>query len=86
MRATIRLTGSSTDRQSLDLPSIKSHKWSIHPCSAVTGQGLDEGMDWVVAQVAQRLYWSGLQHETSTLSESTSVKPSSEALHGVAAT
>lgn len=87
------LTGSLTleqIRDSLDLPAIKSHKWSIHPCSAVTGQGLDEGMDWVVAQVAQRLYWSGLQHGTSTpphsaQSESTASHASSEAARVVAA-
>ncbi|KAK4685732.1 ADP-ribosylation factor-like protein 2, partial [Tremellales sp. Uapishka_1] len=47
-------------RDGLELKSIQSHKWIIHPCSAYTGSGLDEGMDWVVKEVAGRLYWSGL--------------------------
>nr|AAL73237.1 ADP-ribosylation factor-like protein [Coprinopsis cinerea] len=42
----------------LDLPSIKSHHWTIWPCSAVTGQNLVSGLDWVVNDVANRLYYS----------------------------
>ncbi|KAI0750675.1 GTP-binding protein [Daedaleopsis nitida] len=44
-------------RESLDLPSIKSHQWRILPCSAVTGENLVEGLDWVVGDVANRLYY-----------------------------
>ncbi|KAI9224424.1 ADP-ribosylation factor-like 2-like protein [Blastocladiella britannica] len=58
----------------LDLESIKSHRWQIVACSAVTGntgeqigasaEGLADqlsvniltGMDWVVADVASRIY------------------------------
>lgn len=40
--------------QALDLPSIKSHRWRIQPCSAVTGENLVEGLDWVVNDVAGR--------------------------------
>ncbi|EIN10175.1 ARF/SAR [Punctularia strigosozonata HHB-11173 SS5] len=42
----------------LDLPSIKSHNWKIMSCSAVTGENLTEGLDWVVHDVAGRLYYS----------------------------
>ncbi|KAI9063503.1 GTP-binding protein [Trametes sanguinea] len=45
-------------RNALDLQSIKSHHWRILPCSAVTGQNLVEGLDWVVEDVANRLYYS----------------------------
>ena len=38
--------------QALDLDSIRSHQWRILPCSAVTGQNLIEGLDWVVGDVA----------------------------------
>ncbi|EIW69302.1 hypothetical protein TREMEDRAFT_68626 [Tremella mesenterica DSM 1558] len=52
-------------RDGLDLHSIKSHQWSIRPCSAHTGMGLEEGIQWVVKQVAGRLYWSGLNSPRS---------------------
>ncbi|KAL7281996.1 hypothetical protein ACG7TL_003463 [Trametes sanguinea] len=45
-------------RDALDLQSIKSHHWRILACSAVTGQNLVEGLDWVVEDVANRLYYS----------------------------
>ena len=43
----------------LDLRSIVSHRWIINSCSAYSGQGIHEGLDWVIAEVAGRLYWSG---------------------------
>ncbi|KAF8264619.1 GTP-binding protein [Lactarius quietus] len=57
------IQGSMTDKeieQVLDLPGIKSHQWSIVSCSAVTGRNLLEGLNWVVAEVASRLYYSTL--------------------------
>ncbi|OCF35943.1 ADP-ribosylation factor-like 2 [Kwoniella heveanensis CBS 569] len=47
-------------RDALDLRSIVSHRWIVHPCSAFTGEGLENGMNWLVREVAGRLYWSGL--------------------------
>lgn len=44
----------------LDLPGIKSHQWNIISCSAVTGHNLLEGLNWVVGEVASRLYYSTL--------------------------
>lgn len=44
--------------QLLDLPGIKSHRWKIWPCSAITGQNLVAGLDWIVHDVAHRLYYS----------------------------
>ncbi|CCM01033.1 uncharacterized protein FIBRA_03081 [Fibroporia radiculosa] len=50
-------------RDALDLLNIKSHHWKILPCSAVTGQNLVEGLDWVVNDVAGRLYYSTLAEQ-----------------------
>ena len=47
--------------QALDLLSIKSHHWKIQPCSAVTGDHLVDGLDWVVNDVSSRLYYSTVQ-------------------------
>ncbi|KAN0140214.1 ADP-ribosylation factor family domain containing protein [Lactarius tabidus] len=55
--------GSMTEKeieQVLDLPGIKSHQWNIVSCSAVTGHNLLEGLNWVVGEVASRLYYSTL--------------------------
>lgn len=59
--------------QGLDLPGIKSHKWAIHSCSAVTGSGLDGGMDWMISEVAGRLYWNA---SPPSLTSATSSGPS----------
>ncbi|KAG6853717.1 ADP-ribosylation factor-like protein 2 [Blastosporella zonata] len=45
-------------QQALDLGVITTHHWKIWPCSAVTGANLVEGLDWVVGDVATRLYYS----------------------------
>ncbi|KAF7313408.1 GTP-binding protein [Mycena chlorophos] len=45
-------------REALDLPSIKSHHCKIWSCSAVTGENLVEGLDWVVGDVGDRLYYA----------------------------
>ncbi|KAL4075577.1 ADP-ribosylation factor family-domain-containing protein [Scleroderma citrinum] len=57
------IQGSMSDkeiRNLLDLPGIKSHHWKIWPCSAVTGQNLVSGLDWVVEDVAGRLYYNSV--------------------------
>ncbi|KAJ3183183.1 ADP-ribosylation factor-like protein 2 [Gaertneriomyces sp. JEL0708] len=40
----------------LDLASIQTHHWHIVACSAVTGENLLTGMDWIVADIAARIY------------------------------
>ena len=42
-------------RQTLRLDEIYSH-WNIVPSSAVTGQGLREGLQWLVKDVSSRLF------------------------------
>eukprot|EP00842_Homolaphlyctis_polyrhiza_P004055 jgi/Hompol1/4650/HPOL_003803-RA len=39
----------------LDLESIQTHHWHIEGCSAVTGQNLLSGMDWIVKDIASRI-------------------------------
>uniref|UniRef100_F1LA01 ADP-ribosylation factor-like protein 6 n=1 Tax=Ascaris suum TaxID=6253 RepID=F1LA01_ASCSU len=42
--------------QLLDLPSLKSHHWKIFACSAVTGDNLVHALDWMCADISERLY------------------------------
>ncbi len=43
--------------EALDLKEIeKSRHWKILDCSAVTGKGLKEGIDWMVQDIASRIY------------------------------
>ncbi|KAJ2922506.1 hypothetical protein H1R20_g14581, partial [Candolleomyces eurysporus] len=68
------LPGSMTEAQiqeALDLPSVKSHNWTIWPCSAVTGENLVSGLDWVVNDAANRLYYSSTVVNTPTSSDPT---------------
>ncbi|KAI7870758.1 ADP-ribosylation factor-like protein 2 [Spinellus fusiger] len=43
-------------RTALHLDSIKGHHWAIMSSSAVTGNNLFKGMDWIVNDVASRIY------------------------------
>jgi ADP-ribosylation factor-like protein 2 len=36
--------------------SFENRHWSIQSCSAVTGAGLVEGIDWIVEDVANRIF------------------------------
>ncbi|KAI8908158.1 ADP-ribosylation factor family-domain-containing protein [Powellomyces hirtus] len=40
----------------LDLKTIQTHHWQIVGCSAVTGENLLKGMDWVVTDISKRIY------------------------------
>ncbi|PTU22964.1 hypothetical protein P175DRAFT_0474677 [Aspergillus ochraceoroseus IBT 24754] len=43
-------------RERLCLDAIKTHKWTILPCSAMTGANLHEGLDWIVQDAKDRLF------------------------------
>ncbi|XP_066994143.1 ADP-ribosylation factor-like protein 2 [Anabrus simplex] len=43
-------------RDVLELESIKTHHWKIVWCSAVTGENLLEGIDWLVDDIASRIF------------------------------
>ncbi|KAM6540111.1 ADP-ribosylation factor-like protein 2 [Fusarium falciforme] len=40
----------------LQLESIRTHRWHILPCSAMTGSNLKEGLSWVVEDAKRRLF------------------------------
>ncbi|KAJ3094858.1 phosphatidylserine decarboxylase 1 [Physocladia obscura] len=40
----------------LNLPDIQTHHWHIESCSAVTGEHLLEGMNWIVGDIADRVF------------------------------
>ena len=42
--------------QALDLDEIRTHQWHILRCSAMTGENLQEGLAWVVADAKKRLF------------------------------
>ncbi|KAL5399560.1 ADP-ribosylation factor-like protein 2 [Paraphaeosphaeria minitans] len=53
------VSGSMTEdevRQGLGLDAIKTHKWTIMACSAMTGTNLHEGLRWVVQDAKSRLF------------------------------
>ncbi|CAE6443571.1 unnamed protein product [Rhizoctonia solani] len=61
------IMGSMSDaeiKEALDLPSIRSHRWKIQPCSAVTGENVQAGLEWAVSDVAQRVYWGVIEADT----------------------
>ena len=42
--------------QALDLDEIKTHHWLIQDCSAVTGDNLLNGIDWIIDDIASRIF------------------------------
>lgn len=40
--------------EQLDLASLKDRQWTIFKASALTGDGLTEGLDWLVNSVSQK--------------------------------
>ncbi|KAI8058565.1 ADP-ribosylation factor-like protein 5B-like protein [Syncephalis plumigaleata] len=42
--------------EALDLTSLKDHPWQIQACSATKGEGLYEGLDWIVNQLTETTY------------------------------
>ncbi|CAL8077869.1 unnamed protein product [Calicophoron daubneyi] len=45
-------------REALGLDDIKTHHWSIFGCSAVTGENLLEGINWLLKDVSSRIFSS----------------------------
>ncbi|TEY45392.1 hypothetical protein BOTCAL_0335g00040 [Botryotinia calthae] len=43
-------------KEMLVLDEIRTHKWHIINCSAITGENLDEGLTWVVEDSKERLF------------------------------
>lgn len=42
--------------QALNLDDIKSHHWKIIWCSAVRGENLLLGIDWLIDDIAARIF------------------------------
>ncbi|CAD5122488.1 DgyrCDS10911 [Dimorphilus gyrociliatus] len=43
-------------KKELQLEKITSHKWKIEACSAVTGEKLLEGIDWLITDISERIF------------------------------
>lgn len=40
----------------VDQPLPQKRHWQLQPCSAVTGDGLVTGIDWMVSDIASRIF------------------------------
>lgn len=47
---------SNAIREALELDSIRSHHWCIQGCSAVTGDNLLPGIDWLLDDISSRIF------------------------------
>jgi len=43
-------------REALELDGVTTRHWRIGACSAYTGSGLAHGVDWIVRDVASRIF------------------------------
>lgn len=41
--------------EGLHLPSIRDRSWQIQPCSATTGEGLKDGLDWAIKNIKSNI-------------------------------
>ncbi|KAG6988905.1 hypothetical protein G7Y79_00068g096040 [Physcia stellaris] len=48
--------GEEEIRRELQLDVIKTHKWTVIGCSAITGENLESGLAWVVQDARDRLF------------------------------
>ena len=42
--------------QGLQLNNIQTHQWKIFRCSAITGDNLENGIEWIVQDAKDRLF------------------------------
>ena len=40
--------------EAFSLNEIKHHDWHIQSCCALTGEGLDEGLDWLITKLSSK--------------------------------
>lgn len=43
-------------KEALDLDNLKTHHWMVIGCSAVTGENLLTGVDWLIDDIASRIF------------------------------
>ncbi|KAJ2498911.1 ADP-ribosylation factor-like protein 2 [Coemansia sp. RSA 1972] len=43
-------------KTALNLEALTTHHWAIKPCSAVTGENLLEGLQWMIRDIASHIY------------------------------
>lgn len=52
----MRMADNDDTAQALELESIRTHRWHVLRCSAMTGRNLKEGLAWVVEDAKKRLF------------------------------
>ena len=40
--------------EAYSLSEIQNHSWKIQGCCALTGEGLDEGLDWLTSEILEK--------------------------------
>lgn len=50
---TARDVGELTEMYGFD--EVQDHEWKIQPCCALTGEGLNEGLDWLAERLSARI-------------------------------
>ena len=48
--------GAAEIEKVMRLNDLGSRHWKVVPCSAVTGEGLDDGLGWLVGDIASRIF------------------------------
>ncbi|CAG9328200.1 unnamed protein product [Blepharisma stoltei] len=43
-------------KEFLELDNFQTRHWAVAPCSAVTGEGLISGIEWIVGDIASRIF------------------------------
>ena len=51
---------------SLNLQGVKGRQWSVQQCSAKSGEGLQDGMEWLIEQINKGAAEGGAASSAST--------------------
>jgi hypothetical protein len=38
----------------MNLTEIKDHNWHVQKCSVLNGEGIDDGLDWLVETITEK--------------------------------
>ena len=52
--------------EALDLSNISDRTWNIQACSAVSQQGLNEGMEWLIRNIKDKAAGAGVGASAGT--------------------
>ncbi|TIB67738.1 PH-domain-containing protein [Wallemia mellicola] len=65
----------------LELTALKDRQWSIFPCSALTGDGLSEGLDWLTERINYISCFHSTMSAVDTLNTAPAAPPTPQEVH-----